>query len=462
MKGKHTKKKKSYLKMIMSILLCVILIIVCVFHFKNDNEDKGEDFTKYPELVGQIASVGDETLLIRQEDNTEYLISIAGVIDKNKGLLVGNYISIRYDGQLDKTYKDIQDVKVKKYQVTEVKIGNRKDAVVTNDLSKIVQNMSLEEKIAQMFLVRCPDSQQEEFVKNFQPGGYLLFSQDFEDYTKEDVIKKIQSYQNNSKIKMFIAVDEEGGSVVRVSQYLRKQRFQSPQMIYSQGGYEKITEDTKEKDEFLRDFGINLNLAPVCDVSTDPDDFMYSRTFGKDANETGQYVQTVVKQMNEDLMGGCLKHFPGYGNNTDSHYNVIHDTRSYESIKENDFIPFQKGIEANANMILFTHNIIDDIDESVPASLSKKVHDILKEDMSFYGIIITDDLSMAGVKQLDSDENNAVKAIKAGNDMLISSDANVQYQAILEAVKNNEISINQIDQSVLKILYYKYILKINL
>lgn len=457
MKGKHVKRKKSYLKMILSVLLCMILIVAVVHHFQDEEE---EDYTKYPELVGQIASVGDETLLIRQDDNTEYLISIAGVIDKNKGLLTGNRISIRYDGKLDKSYTDIQDVKVKKYQVSQIKIGNQKNALVNNELSQILQNMSLEEKIAQMFLVRCPDNQQEEFVRNFKPGGYLLFAKDFEDYTKNEVVQNIQSYQNYSKIKMFIGVDEEGGSVVRVSQYFRNKRFQSPQMIYSQGGFENIKEDTKEKDRFLKEFGINLNLAPVCDISTNSDDFMYSRSFGKDASETGKYVQTVVKQMNEDLMGGCLKHFPGYGNNSDSHYNVIHDTRSYESIKENDFIPFQNGIEENAGMILVAHNIMDNIDSTSPASLSKTVHDILRKDLSFDGIIITDDLVMEGVKKLDSDENNAINAIKAGNDMLISSDAQVQYQAIVNAVNHNEISENQIDQSVLRILYYKQFLQI--
>ncbi|MDO5352964.1 MAG: glycoside hydrolase family 3 N-terminal domain-containing protein, partial [Succinatimonas sp.] len=444
-------------KMFFSILLCVILVITVMYHFQDEEE---EDYTKYPELVGQIASVGDETLLIRLSDNTEYLISIAGVIDKNKGLLTGNTISIRYEGKLDKEYKDIQDIKVKKYQVTEKKIGNYKKAYVNQELSNIIQNMSLEEKIAQMFLVRCPDNNQEEFVKNFKPGGYLLFAKDFEDLSKEEVIHKIENYQKKSKIKMFIGVDEEGGSVVRISQYLRSTRFQSPQMIYSQGGYENIKEDTKEKNQFLKQFGINLNLAPVCDISTNSDDFMYSRSFGKDASETGKYVQTVVKQMNEDLMGGCLKHFPGYGNNNDSHYNVVHDTRSYKSIKENDLIPFQKGIEENANMILVCHNIIDNIDKTLPASLSKKVHHILRNDMTYNGIIITDDLVMEGVKKLDSNENNAIKAVAAGNDMLISSDAYAQYQTIVDAVKNNQISENQIDQSVLRILYYKQQLQI--
>lgn len=458
MKGKHAKKRKLHNKMILLILLCVVLIIAGFFYCNQEDE---EDFTKYPELTGQIASVGDETLLIRQDDNTEYLISLAGAIDKNKGLLIGNTISIRYDGELDKNYTDIQDVKVKKYQVSQIKLGNSKNARVDKELSTIIQNMSLEEKIAQMFLVRCPSDNQEEYVKQFQPGGYLLFAKDFKNHLKEEVIENIQSYQNNSKIKMFIAVDEEGGSVVRVSQYFRNKRFQSPQMIYNQGGFDAIINDTKEKDMFLKEFGINLNLAPVCDIATNPQDFMYSRSFGKEANETAQYVQTVVRQMNDDQMGSCLKHFPGYGNNGDTHSDIIHDTRSYESIKENDLIPFQRGIETNANMILVSHNILDNIDSTSPASLSKTVHDILRNDMSYNGIIITDDLVMEGVKKLDSDENNAIKAIQAGNDMLISSDADTQYQAILNAVKDNNISENQIDQSVLRILYYKQILLIN-
>lgn len=308
--------------------------------------------------------------------------------------------------------------------------------------------------------MRCPDSDQDEFIKEFEPGGYLLFAKDFKDQTKEEVIQNIQSYQNNSKIKMFIGVDEEGGSVVRVSQYFRNKRFQSPQMLYNHGGLENIKEDTKEKDAFLKEFGINLNLAPVCDISTNPDDFIYARTFGKDANETGKYVQTVVQQMNDDLMGGCLKHFPGYGNNIDSHYNVIHDKRSYESIKENDLIPFEMGLKENSHMVLVCHNIIDNIDQTLPASLSKPVHNILRNDMSYHGIIITDDLVMDGVKKIDSDENNAIKAVKAGNDMLISSDAKVQYQAIFDAVNRNEISENQIDVSVLRILFYKQLLQI--
>ena len=457
MKGKHAKKKKSYIRMIISLVLCLILVVFLFYHFQDEDE---EDYLQYALLKGQIAAVGDETLLVRLDDNREYLVSIAGVIDSNKDLLVGNKISIRYDGQLDDEYDDIQNIKVKQYQIDSTIIANSKKATIDSELSQLVQNMTLEEKIAQMFLIRCPEEGQSEFVSAFQPGGYLLFADDFEDKSQEDVIQSIRDYQNESKINMFIAVDEEGGTVVRVSQFFRNQRFQSPRTIYNQGGYEAIVEDTKEKDQFLKEFGINLNMAPVADVSTDPQDFMYSRSFGISAEATGKYVQKVVKQMNQDKMGSCLKHFPGYGNNGDSHESVIHDTRSLELIKENDFVPFEKGIAENANMILVCHNIIDSIDSSLPASLSAGVHDILREELNYQGIIITDDLDMDAVKELDSDENNAVKAVKAGNDMLISSNPEVQYQAIYDAVKNNEISENQIDISVLRILYYKQFLNI--
>lgn len=457
MKGKHAKKKKSYIRMIISLVLCLTLVVFLFYHFQDEDE---EDYLQYALLEGQIAAVGDETLLVRLDDNREYLVSIAGVIDSNKGLLVGNKISIRYDGQLDDEYDDIQNIKVKQYQIDSTIIANSKKATIDSELSQLVQNMTLEEKIAQMFLIRCPEEGQSEFVSAFQPGGYLLFADDFEDKSQEDVIQSIRDYQNESKINMFIAVDEEGGTVVRVSQFFRNQRFQSPRTIYNQGGYEAIVEDTKEKDQFLKEFGINLNMAPVADVSTDPQDFMYSRSFGISAEATGKYVQKVVKQMNQDKMGSCLKHFPGYGNNGDSHESVIHDTRSLELIKENDFVPFEKGIAENTNMILVCHNIIDSIDSSLPASLSAGVHDILREELNYQGIIITDDLDMDAVKELDSDENNAVKAVKAGNDMLISSNPEVQYQAIYDAVKNNEISENQIDISILRILYYKQFLNI--
>ena len=146
-----------------------------------------------------------------------------------------------------------------------------------------VDGLTLEEQVAQMFFVRCPETDAAALTAQYDIGGYLLFARDFDGQTKETVTNTIASYQNSAKTPMLIGVDEEGGTVVRVSSNpnLRDTKFQSPQALYNEGGFDRITSDTAEKDALLRDLGINVNFAPVCDVSTDPSDFIYARSFGK-------------------------------------------------------------------------------------------------------------------------------------------------------------------------------------
>ena len=131
---------------------------------------------------------------------------------------------------------------------------------------------------------------------------------------------------------------ERGGTVVRVSSNpkLRPQRFQSPQALYEQGGIEAILADTQEKDELLRSLGINVNFAPVADLSTNPNDFIYDRTLGQGVEETGDYIAQVVEQMSLDTMGSVLKHFPGYGDNVDTHTGIALDQRPLELFWERE------------------------------------------------------------------------------------------------------------------------------
>lgn len=141
-----------------------------------------------------------------------------------------------------------------------------------------------------MFFVRCPETDAAALTAQYDIGGYLLFARDFDGQTKESVANTIAAYQNAAKTPMLIGADEEGGTVVRVSSNpnLRGTKFQSPQALYREGGFDRITSDTAEKDALLRDLGINVNFAPVCDVSTDPSDFIYARSFGMDAEQTGR------------------------------------------------------------------------------------------------------------------------------------------------------------------------------
>ncbi|HHZ01553.1 MAG TPA: beta-hexosaminidase [Tissierellia bacterium] len=326
----------------------------------------------------------------------------------------------------------------------------------------LLQKMSIEEKIGQMFLVRCPEDEKLDMYLTMNPGGFIMFGRDFAGKTKEEVIGNIDYFQKNSLIPMIVGVDEEGGTVVRVSSNpnLAEEPFKSPQELFNLGGYEEIRRDTEEKSKLLKSLGINLNLSPVADISTDPYDFIFDRSFGKPAEETAQFVKVVVETAKENKISSALKHFPGYGNNADTHTSSAYDKRPYEEFLNRDFIPFKEGIEANAECVLVSHNIVESIDPEFPASLSKKAIDILKNDLNFTGIVMTDDLSMGAISEFSTIYPPEVMAVMAGNDMLIVTDFETGYNSLLSAVKEEIIPEERINESVLKILKWKFYLEL--
>ncbi len=322
-----------------------------------------------------------------------------------------------------------------------------------------LKKMSQNEKISQILLVRYPEENQTEIIKKYQFGGYLFFAKDFKDKTKDDVIKMIADSNKVSKIPILTAVDEEGGIVVRVSsnQNLRNEAFPSPSELYKSGGFEKIKEDTIEKSNLLKSLGINLNLAPVVDVSTSPSDYMYKRSLQEDAKTTAKFSSIVIETSKESGVSYTLKHFPGYGNNIDTHNGSSIDTRTKEEIENNDILPFKSGIKSKAEAILFSHNIVTSMDKNNPASLSKTLHDYLRNDLNFSGVIITDDLDMGAVKNI---ENKNVLSLLAGNDLLISTDYEESIKEIRNAINNNTLDQETLDEHVLRVLAWKYYKKL--
>ena len=322
---------------------------------------------------------------------------------------------------------------------------------------QIMKDMTIEEKVGQMFLVRYPDNGVIEQIKEEAPGGYILFGKDFDNETKESILKELTENQQASKIGLIFGVDEEGGTVVRVSSHkaFRSSKFQSPQELWKQGQLPKILEDSKEKSELLKSIGLNMNLAPVVDVPTKTTSFIYKRSYGRGAEKTATYVSRLIQTMNEDNMISVMKHFPGYGDNVDTHTGIAIDERPYSTFETSDFLPFESGIKAEGPCILVSHNIVKSMDENYPASLSENVHKILREDLNFSGIIITDDLSMEAVKTYAENGDVAVQAVLAGNDMIISSDFVEQKQEILKAIEENKISENIINKAVRRILSMK-------
>ena len=322
---------------------------------------------------------------------------------------------------------------------------------------KLLAGMSLEEKVGQMFFARYPGPAAPEDEKTWQFGGTILFGRDFKDKNPDQIRAEINACQDTAKIPMLVGVDEEGGDVVRVSgnPALRAEIFPSPQTLLQNGGMDAVTADAHEKDALLKSLGINVNFAPVCDISQNPADYIYSRTTGRDAATTADYAKATVSAMDSDGMGSVLKHFPANGPGPDTHKDFSRDSRPLETFESQDFLPFKAGVQAGAGSVLVNHNVIEAMDPDHPASLSPKVHEVLRDALSFDGVILTDDLDMEAITKAYGADTAAVQAVAAGNDMILSSRYTIEIPAVIEAVKNKTLSEDQINASVKRVLAWK-------
>ncbi len=324
---------------------------------------------------------------------------------------------------------------------------------------ELLDTLNIDEKISQLLLIRHPQLNDVDIQKKYQFGGMVFFERDFKNKAKDNVIEMIAKLEEVSNIPMLTAIDEEGGIVSRISsnKNLTDTPFKSPQELYKENGYQAIYDDVINKSKILEELGLNLNLAPVVDVSTNKDDYMYKRTIGMDTEHTSLYAKTVITASHEGNVSYTLKHFPGYGNNLDTHIGESISNKSYEDILTYDIPPFKEGINNGAEAIMVSHNVITSIDKDNPSSLSLPVHNILLNDLNFKGIIITDDISMSALNNIDDVE---IKAIKANNDLLITSDHEKSFNNIKKAYSNGIITDEEIDKHVLKILAWKYYKKL--
>lgn len=318
-----------------------------------------------------------------------------------------------------------------------------------------MKNMSLDDKIGQILLVRYDESNKDDAVDKYKVGGFVFFANAFNGKSKDEVIKMISSLQDKTKVPLLTAVDEEGGNVVRVSSNtsLRSEKFKSPSELYNTGGLDLIKEDTIEKSKLLKSLGLNVNLAPVVDVSTNPDDYIYERTLKQDVSKVSDYAKTVIDASKGTNVSYVLKHFPGYGSNSDTHVGESKDDRTLTELINNSFPPFESGIESGAEAILVNHSTVTALDRNNPASLSSAVHNYLSEQLGFSGITITDDLAMSSLSGIT---NKYEKAVLAGSDILIVTDFEEAFNEIKNAVRDGRISEEKIDELVKRVIAWKY------
>ncbi len=328
----------------------------------------------------------------------------------------------------------------------------------TDLVESILSGMTVEQKVGQLFFVTRPgdlDAAVKD-AKKYSLGGYVLYGVHFKNKTPEKILKGIQRCQKASAIPMLFGVDEEGGTVSRVSSYkaFRSKRFPSPLTLYKNGGMDAVLEDAREKAKLLTSMGITVNLAPVADVPESKKNFIYSRSFGTDPALTSEYIKAMVEESTPLGLGLMLKHFPGYGNNRDTHTGSVVDKRSMFTFKTRDFLPFAAGIRAGVGSIMVCHNIVQCMDPDLPASLSPKVHQTLR-DMGFDGVIVTDGLKMQAITRKYSTKESVVLAIEAGNDMVMLNDYKTGIKAVLKAVEDGRITEERLNESVRRILKWK-------
>jgi len=414
---------------------------------------------KTKSMEATVMWVENDQVTVQDQNHIIYTFAIDGVHAD-----VGSNIQIEYTGSLDKN-KNLQDGKVISYQTSPVSVdeyGISTDwldgGIFSNYYTlagKKLKELTLDQKIAQLLLVRYPGANAVDALKKYQFGGYVFFEKDFTGKIPEEVQGMMAELQDSVKVPILAAVDEEGGKVVRISSNpkLATEKFKSSQELYKSGGFDAIKQDTINKSNLLHNLGINLNLAPVVDVSTNSSDYMYERSFGQGTDLTSTYAKTVIESSKGLGVSYTMKHFPGYGNNKDTHTSGTTDTRTYDEILANDLPPFKAGIDAGGEAILVSHNTVNSIDSSNPASLSPSVHNVLRNELGFTGIIMTDDLAMGAVSGID---NVVVKALLAGNDIIMVTDYEEAFNSIKKAVENGSIDENLIEKNAFRILAWKY------
>ena len=327
-----------------------------------------------------------------------------------------------------------------------------------------MDNLSIDEKIAQMLIVYYIGDEYDEnlsnIIKEVKPGGFILMSDNITTYDR--TLNFVKGMQNDSDIPMIISTDEEGGSVQRIKEIRDISVTDIPYMYYL--GQTKDKNLAYKVGEIianeLRTIGVNLTYAPVMDIYSNPNNIVIGkRSFGSDPNTVYDMATSLKNGIEDNLVNTCIKHFPGHGDTeTDSHFEIPIINKTLDELENSDLLPFIKSIN-DTNMIMVGHIALPKItNSSIPASLSKEiVTDLLKNKYNYKGLVITDALNMRSLTNNYSDKEIYTMAINAGVDLLLMPNGSknaIKY--IKEAIDDEEININIIKESVRKILTYKY------
>lgn len=344
-------------------------------------------------------------------------------------------------------------------------------------IDKMIADMSLREMVLQMFMI-TPESLTgqggvtaageltRQAIASYPVGGLVYFSSNMENAGQlKGMLENTSAYYEQQKApKPFLAVDEEGGTVARIGNHadFSVEQFEDMCAVGARGNIEEAEEIGRKIGSYLSELGFNLDFAPVADVMTNPENTVVARrSFGSDPQLTADMAMAVAKGLESQGICAAVKHFPGHGSTAaDTHQGYAYTDKTLEELMAADLIPFRAAASKEVPFIMAAHISVPTVTgEDTPCSLSKyMITSVLREQLGYQGIVITDAMNMGAVSSQYSSEEAAVKAIEAGADIiLMPADFHQALDGVLRAVENGTISEKRIEESVRRILKIKII-----
>lgn len=345
----------------------------------------------------------------------------------------------------------------------------------TEEVQNIVDSMSLEEKVAQLFLVQpeaivdigtatAAGDATKQAINKTPVGGFVYFSDNLQSEQQvQDMLRNVQKYsEDRIGLPAFLSVDEEGGTVARVASTGRFDVTDVGDMekIGASGDVQQARQAGETIGSYLSELGFNLDFAPDADVLTNPDNTVVKkRSFGSDPRVVSDMSLAVAQGLAQHQVHSVYKHFPGHGATAgDTHQGYAYTDKTLDELKQSELIPFENAIQNNAEFIMAAHISAPRVTgDDTPASLSKTmITDILRGQMGYDGIVVTDAMNMGAVTEQYTSAQAAVKALQAGADLvLMPEDFQEAYQGVLDAVKDGTLTEQRINESVTRIVKVK-------
>lgn len=355
-------------------------------------------------------------------------------------------------------------------ELTEIPIEEEKteileEEVIVDTTLELIKSMTLTEKIGQLIIVGFDgttiNDEALDYIENLKVGGFILFARNIVDGDQTlNLLNKLKEANSNNDLPLFLSIDEEGGRVSRLPESFVK----VPEMIKvgNMNNEDLSYEIGSILGERVKSLGFNMNFAPILDINSNPKNpVIGSRAFGSTIESVSKNGLGVMNGIRDYNVIPAVKHFPGHGDtNVDSHINLPIINKTIDELKSFELIPFIKAIEQDVEMIMVAHILYPELDEDYPTTMSSKVIEgLLRSELGYKGVIVSDDMTMGAIVENYTLEEGVLSFIKSGGDIALvchgRENPGKVIQKIESAVNNGELSEEEIDEKVYRILKLK-------